>query len=93
MNTRDEIVERSIAVVGLIMQYLLEHPDVLASLPDDFELVVLPEDDPEMRQYNLELLDRYTDEGKPIVFARARTQPQRGRNVARPVLFAPVVPA
>ena len=92
MTTRDETVERNIALVGQIMQYLLEHPDVLASLPDEFELVVLPEDDPEMRQYNLELLDLYTDEGRPVVFARAQTRPKIGRSLTRPVLFAPVVP-
>ena len=88
-----DVVEKNIALTGRIMQYLLEHPDVLASLPDEFELVVLAEDDPEMRQYNLELLDLYTDEGRPVVFARAQTRPKRGRSVTRPVLFAPVVPA
>lgn len=91
MTTRDEIVERSIALVGQIMQYLLEHPDVLNALPDDFELVVLPKDDPEMRAYNLELLDRFSDQGKPIVFAR--TLPKKGRAFPQPVFFAPIVPA
>jgi len=75
------------------MQYLLEQPDIFESLPDDFELVVLPEDDPEMRLYNLELLDSYSSEGKSIVFARTRAKTKRGRAVPRPSLFIPIVSA
>jgi hypothetical protein len=89
----ENVVERNIAVVGQIMQYLLDHPDVLESLPDDFELVAPPEDDPEMRLYNLELLDSYSVEDKPIVFARTRSRPKKGRAMARPSLFIPVTPA
>jgi hypothetical protein len=33
-------------------------------------VVILPDDDPDMRLYNLELLDKYSSEGKPIVFVR-----------------------
>ena len=75
------------------MQYLLDNPDLFDALPDDFELVVLPEDDPEMRLYNLELLDRYSIEEKPVVFARTKSQTKKGRVLIRPSLFVPVVPA
>jgi hypothetical protein len=89
----EDVIEKNIALTGRITQYLLDHPDVLASLPDEFELVILPEDDPEIRLYNLELLDRYSDENKPIVIARTRTHAKRGRAAVRPVLFVPVAPA
>jgi hypothetical protein len=93
INAPDSVVERNIALVGQITQYLLEHPDVLESLPEEFELVVLPEDDPEMRLYNLELLDSYSVEDKPIVFARTSARPKKGRTMARPSLFVPITPA
>ncbi len=70
-----EIARRSIALTGEVMRYLLENPNVLQSLPERFELVILPEDDPEIRLYNLELLDQYGSEGKPIVFARMKSAP------------------
>ncbi len=69
----DDIVKRNIRLTGELMRYLLENPKMLDVLPDKFELVLLPEDDPEIRQYNLELLDKYGSEGKPIVFARLKT--------------------
>lgn len=92
INTPKSVVQRNIALVGQIMQYLLDHPDVFESLPDDFELVILPEDDPEMRLYNLELLDSYSVENKPIVFARTGSPAKKGRAIARPSLFVPVIP-
>ena len=61
-----DVVERNIILVGEIMRYLLNHPQVFNSLPDNFELVILPDDDPEMRLYNLELLDIYGSEGKEL---------------------------
>ena len=84
------VVERNILLVREIMRHLLNNPQVFSSLPNRFELVIIPEDDPEMRLYNLELLDRYGSEGKPIVFARVKV---RGTNIEiqdRPSLYAPI---
>ena len=75
INAPVNVVERNIRLTGEIMRYLMAYPHVFDSLPDKFELVILPEDDPEMRLYNLELLDKYGSEGKPIVFARLKSRP------------------
>jgi hypothetical protein len=85
-----DVVERNIALVGELMNHLLQQPQVFSSLPDDFELVILPDDDPEMRLYNLDLLDRYGSEGKPVVFARVKSR-QRTRSSQTPLnLYVPV---
>ena len=84
------VVEKNIRLTGKIMQYLLDNPQIFDSLPNNFELVILPEDDPEMRLYSLELLDKYGSEGKPIVFARIKTQLEATSLVSKPNLFAPV---
>jgi len=86
-----DVVERNIALTGELMRYLLEQPQVLSSLPDDFELVILPDDDPEMRLYNLELLDAYGSEGKPIVFARIKSGRESVLSQERPSLYVPVM--
>ena len=52
INAPVNIVERNIQLTGEIMRYLMAHPQVFDSLPDKFELVILPEDYPEMRLYN-----------------------------------------
>jgi len=75
------------------MRYLLNSPQMFESLPDDFELVILPEDDPEIRMYNLDLLDKYGSEGKPVVFARIRSKPTDMPDAISPSLFVPIPPA
>ena len=72
------------------MGYLIDHPQVFDSLPDQFELVILPEDDPEMRLYNLDLLDKQVTEGKPIVFARLQSRRDNGKTRIFPSFFVPV---
>ncbi|MBN1453623.1 MAG: hypothetical protein JW963_21585 [Anaerolineales bacterium] len=83
---KDDIVKRNISLTGEIMRYLMGNPKVFESLPDNFELVILPEDDPEIRMYNLELLDKYGSEGKPIVFARIKSDAAK----IEPSIFVPV---
>lgn len=68
--------------------YILNNPGMLDVLPEKFELVLLPEDDPEVRQLILDLLDKYGSEGKPIVFARIQTSAMTAK--AKPSIFVPV---
>ena len=72
------------------MQFLFKQPQLLDSLPEDFELVILPDDDPEMRLYNLELLDNYDRAGKPVVFARIRSREENVSKQVEPSLYVPI---
>ena len=83
-------VERNILLIREIMQYLLDNPQIFDALPDKFELVILPDDDPEMRLYNLELLDKYGSEGRPIVFARIKVHQENLVAQVKPSLFVPI---
>ena len=84
------VVERNIVLLGDLMQFLLAEPKVLASLPNDFELVILPDDDPEMRLYNLKLLDAFASKDKPIVFARLASSKKEKWRKAQPCLYVPL---
>jgi len=81
VNTPSDIVERNLSLTGEIMRYLLNNPGVFNSLPDD---------DPDIRLYNLDLLDQYGNEGKPIVFARIKSKPTPISDHISPRLFVPV---
>ena len=84
------VVSRNIALTGEVMRYLLNNPKVFDSLPDSFELVILPEADPEIRSYNLELLDRLGSEGKPVVFARLKNSRATFFERTPPSLYIPL---
>jgi len=84
------VVEQNILLTEKMMKFLMDHPQVFDSLPDKFELVILPDDDPEIRQYNLELLDKYGSEGKPIVFARIKAHSENVALPDEPRIFVPI---
>jgi hypothetical protein len=73
-----------------IMRYLIEKPQAFENLPDSFELVVLPEDDPEMWLYNLHLLDQVSRKEKPLVFALLSLSKSTVRGEIPASLYAPV---
>ena len=83
-------VERNVALNGLVTKHLLANPQLLDSLPDSFELVVLPTDDPELQAYNLALHDQYRSEDKPVVFARLNSRQNGGAHEPVLDLYVPL---
>ena len=91
VNSPKKVVERNIALTTEIMRYLIEKPQAFEKLPDNFELVVLPEDDPEMWMYNLHLLDQVSRKDKPIVFALLSSSKSSARGEIPASLYVPVI--
>ena len=89
-KTPGRLVERNLALTGNFMRYLLAQPRLLDSLPDQFELVLLPEDDPALRRYNLDLLDTFGSEARPIVFVRLKLSRGTDFKAAQPQVYAPI---
>ncbi len=55
MTYRQEtIVEKNITLSFEFERYLLEHPEMLEQMPPEAEIVLLPQDDPELYRINLE---------------------------------------
>ena len=52
----NKVIERNLSLVTEITKFILQDPSILDKLPDDFQLIILPENDPELSLYNLELL-------------------------------------
>ncbi len=83
-----DVAERNLTLLGRLMNYIIDHPKILEELPEDFELVILPEDDPEMTLYNLELLKKYGRQNKPVVLARVKSSGEQ--TISAPNLFVPI---
>jgi len=84
-----DVVERNLKLVQALMKYLYQNPRLFQSLPDDFDLIVLPDDDPEIRLFNLEVLDKSDRKDKPVVFSRIRASLSGTPNQWQPDLYAP----
>ena len=50
--TRDEVVRRNLDLLNEFMQVAFEQPDILDQIPPDAELIILPENDPELYTEN-----------------------------------------
>ncbi|WKZ46430.1 MAG: hypothetical protein QY306_11500 [Anaerolineales bacterium] len=85
---KSDVAERNISLVGQLMKYLIDHPKVFDVLPDDFELVILPEDDPEIVLYNLDLLKSHGRQDKPVVLARVKSNAEK--IISEPNIFVPI---
>ena len=53
----------------LLTRLLTEQLEILAQMPDDFELVPLPVKDPELSQYALSLMARNKSSEQSVVYA------------------------
>lgn len=89
-----DVVERNIQLTGDFTRYLLQNPKILNTLPDNFELVILPDNDPELQEYSLELLNqRQMVIEQPIVIVWMRAA-QNGQSASLPKFqfYVPIEP-
>ena len=82
--TEEDMVNRNLKLHYHLMMQLLREPDSL-DIPDDSEVIFLPEDDEELRQANLRLGKRREKLGKPAVYVKVKLVPET-RTVMTPKL-------
>ncbi|HZQ07421.1 MAG TPA: DUF5647 family protein [Anaerolineae bacterium] len=70
--TDQELFQRNMDLQTAFIQYTLSHPEILDKLPTDYQLVILPEDEPELVRRNQELLEKQKF-NKPIVVVRMKS--------------------
>jgi hypothetical protein len=85
-----KVVKKNIALLGSVTRYLLSNPKILHGLPSNFELIILPDDDPEISFYNLKLLETYGSQGKPVVFVRLKTSKAVDVRLSQPSVYVPL---
>ena len=73
--TEKELFEQNLDQLETFTQYVLEHPNVLDTLPKDARLVFLPEDNPQLRKENLKILKKEKVD-RPVAFVRMMKIPQ-----------------
>jgi len=51
-------------------RYVLEHPEFAEQIPSNAQVVLLPEDDPELSRRNLEISKAQREPGQPVIYVR-----------------------
>lgn len=69
MNKKEkEMIERNIELCSEFSRYLFEHPEIEEKIPFDAEIVLLPELDEELKEFNLELGRNMESEGEKVAY-------------------------
>ena len=80
--SRETIAEKNITLSFEFERYIAEHPEVLEQIPQGAEVVLLPQDDPELYRINLEAAQRAQSEGnaRPVIYVEIKAlAPPRSR--------------
>ena len=86
MMTEQEIFSKNLILTTEFDRYVLEHPDFAEKIPKNAQIVLLPEDDLELRQKNIEIAEAQRELDQPVVYVEIeRVAPQMSRLV-NPVL-------
>ncbi len=81
MYNQQTIIEKNMTLSFEFERYLLEHPEMLAQIPDEAEIVLLPKDDPELYRINLETAHQASAGSRVIFIEIDALSPPRSRLV------------
>jgi hypothetical protein len=68
MNKEKKMVERNIELSAEFSRYIFEHPEIEEKIPVDAEVVLLPEFDKELKEFNLQLGKNIENEGGKVIY-------------------------
>lgn len=73
MDKDKEYFERNITLSAEFSRYLFEHPEMEDRIPANAQIIILPEDEPELCEYNKKVAEEQHEEGQPIIYVRIST--------------------
>ncbi|MBU0599298.1 hypothetical protein KKB54_01005 [bacterium] len=77
MGKEKEMIERNIELSTEFSKYLFEHPELEEKIPLGAEIVILPEFDTQLRDFNLKLgRELEANEGRVVYIKIARLRPK-----------------
>jgi len=73
--TKEQIIHANLDLLDEFMKYATEHPDLLIHIPTDAQLIILPENNPELLAANKHILELCKREQKKyVVFSLSMPQ-------------------
>jgi hypothetical protein len=69
-KTIEAMVQKNIQLSAEFSRYLFEHPEIESILPQDAEIVLLPDFDAKLRSYNRKMGREMEERGEKVVYVR-----------------------
>jgi hypothetical protein len=70
MNKEKRFVECNIELSAEFSRYIFEHPEIEEKIPIDTEIILLPEYDKELKEFNLKLGKKMEAGGEKVVYIK-----------------------
>lgn len=70
--TKNETIKRNLDLLNEFMKIAFDQPQILDKIPKESELIILPENDPELYAANLKIKQSLEEEGKKVVVVRMK---------------------
>ena len=78
----EEIFSKNLILSTEFDRYVIEHPEFAEKIPQNAQIVLLPEDDPVLRKENIEIARTQREAGQPVVYVYVeKVAPQISRLV------------
>ena len=68
MSNEKEMIERNIELSAEFSRYIFDHPEIEEKIPFDTEVILLPEFDKELKEFNLQLGKNIENEGGKVIY-------------------------
>jgi hypothetical protein len=68
MDKEKEMIQRNIELSAEFSRYLFEHPEIESKIPVEAEIVLLPEFDRDLKEFNLTLGKEIEEGGGKVTF-------------------------
>ena len=68
MDKEKEMIERNIELSAEFSRYIFDHPEMEEKIPIDAEIILLPEFDKELKEYNLRLGKDMESKGEKVAY-------------------------
>ena len=72
MGREKKMIERNIELSAEFSRYLFEHPEIEENIPLNAEIILLPEFDQELKEYNLKMGKDIKAEGSKVMYIRIK---------------------
>jgi len=70
--TENETIKRNLDLLNEFMKIAFDQPEILDKIPKGSELIILPENDPELYAANLKIKQSLEEKGKKVVVVRMK---------------------
>ena len=86
MMTDQEIFSKNLILTTEFDRYVLENPEFAEKIPGNAQIVLLPKDDEELREMNLEIAEAQREPGQFVVYVEIEKVALQMSRLVNPVL-------